>query len=220
MKPQATAIMAGLILAWTATTGAAADDDASWTARPGRDGVSLATRERAGSKIREIRAIAEIDAPPERVLAVLADIERYPQIMPPTEQARLLRSDENGAVYYMEINPPVVARRDYCFRVAFDHLPDGKLRSHWVAENSGCLPERSGIVRVRSTDGQWVLSPQGDGRRTLAEYRCHIEVGGQVPAWMVNSGSVNQLPDVINSLRRAVMQPRYAACAPTPTGCK
>lgn len=195
-------------------------DEGAWEERGGRDGVKLAIRDRLGSKIREIRAIAEVDAPPERVLAVLADVEHYPEFMPPTEHVKLLRSEGDSAVYYMEINPPVVARRDYCFKVAFEHLPDGKLRSHWEAENKGCLPERKGIVRVVATDGEWLLEPRDGGKRTQAVYRCHIEVGGQVPAWMVNQGSINQLPDVINSLRRVVSQPRYAACTATPSGCK
>ncbi len=197
-----------------------ADEGGAWEERGARDGVKLSSRDRVGSKIREIRAIAEVDAPPERVLAVLADIERYPQFMPPTEQAKLLRSEGDAAVYYMEINPPVVARRDYCFKVEFEHLPDGSLRSHWQAEAKGCLPERRGIVRVQATDGEWILEPRDGGKKTHALYRCHIEVGGQVPAWMVNQGSINQLPEVINSLRRAVTQPRYASCTPTPSGCK
>ncbi len=197
-----------------------AQDDEGWVDRGGRDGVRLAIRDRQGSKIREIRAIAEVDAPPERVLAVLADVEHYPQFMPPTEEVRLLRREGDAAVYYMEINPPVVARRDYCFRVAFEHFPDGKLRSHWELEPSGCLPERSGVVRVQATDGEWILEPREGGKKTQALYRCHIEIGGQVPAWMVNQRSIAQLPDVINAVRRAVTQPRYAACTPTPSGCR
>ena len=201
-------------------TSARAQDDEGWVDRGGRDGVRLAIRDRQGSKYREIRAIAEVDAPPERVLAVLADVERYPQFMPPTEEAKLLRRDGDAAVYYIEINPPVVARRDYCFRVAFEHLPEGKLRSHWEVEPKGCLPERRGVVRVQATDGEWILEPRDGGRKTQAFYRCHIEVGGQVPAWMVNQRSITQLPDVINSLRRAVAEPRYASCTPTPAGCQ
>ena len=37
---------------------AQADEDGGWVERGGRDGVKLAIRERQGSKIREIRAIA------------------------------------------------------------------------------------------------------------------------------------------------------------------
>ena len=218
MRSQSIAALVLLLAGLPSTV--CADDSEGWQERGGRDGVKLSSRDRAGSKIREIRAVADVDAPPERVLAVLADIERYPQFMPPTEQAKLLRREGEAAVYYMEINPPVVARRDYCFKVEFEHRPDGVLRSHWQVEPKGCLPERRGIVRVQSTDGEWILEPRDGGKKTHARYRCHIEVGGQVTAWMVNQGSINQLPDVINSLRRAVLQPRYASCTPTPSGCK
>lgn len=163
--------------------------------------------------------MATIDASPERVLAVLSDVQRYPQFMPPTEETQLLRKDGDAAIFYMLINPPVVSRRDYCIRVAFERLPSGLLRSTWRAINEGCLLPKSNTVRVTETDGEWVLEPIDDGKRTRAYYRCHIEIRGHVPSWMVNSGATSQLPAVFAALRRATTDPRYAKCLGTPAGC-
>jgi hypothetical protein len=97
-------------------------------------------------------------------------------------------------------------------------MADGRMRSYWVTDNSGCLPERRGVVRVLSNDGEWMLEPIDGGRRTHVVYRCHIEVGGHVPAWMVNRVSATELPNIFAAVRHAVSQPRYAACTATP--CK
>lgn len=197
------------------TTVAAAEaqaGDGGWSAVHTRDGVAVSSRPRPGSVFHEMRVVSDFDAPPERILAVLGDIEHYPQFMPPTSAARLLSRDGDISYYYMEISPPVIARRDYCIRVGIEKLPDGRMRSYWVADNSGCLPERRGIVRVLSNDGEWLLEPIDGGRRTHVIYRCHIEVGGRVPAWMVNRVSATELPNVFAAVRRVVGQPRYAAC--------
>jgi hypothetical protein len=208
------ALAAGI--ATTLATAAAQADDAGYVDVNARDGVRVSARARAGSAIQEMRAISDIDAPPERVLAVLDDIERYPQFMPPTSAAQLLRRDGNLAYYYMEISPPVIARRDYCIRVGMQRLDGGRLRSYWVTDNSGCPPEKHGIVRVTSNDGEWILEPIDGGHRTHVIYRCHIEVGGHVPAWMVNRVSATELPHVFAAVRHAVSQPRYAACTTGP----
>lgn len=196
---------------------AAAQADADgWCEVHARDGVQVLARTRAGSPIKEMRAISDIDASPERVLAVLDDIEHYPQFMPPTSAAQLLHRDGDYAHYYVEISPPVIARRDYCIRVGTQRLAGGRLRSYWMADNTGCPPERPGVVRVRSHDGEWLLEPLDGGRRTRALYRFHIEVVSQAPAWMVNRATASELPNVLIALRRAVGQPRYAAARPTP----
>lgn len=208
-------VLAVMALAAPAGEGRAGDPG-GFVAVHARDGVAVSARPRPGSKIHEMQAVGDIDAPPERVLAVLDDIERYPSFMPPTTVARLLQRDKDLAYYYMEINPPVIARRDYCIRVGMQRLEGGRLRSYWMTDNSGCPPERRGVVRVPSNIGEWILEPLDNGRRTHVVYRCHIEVGGQVPAWMVNRVSATELPNVIGAVRRAVSQARYAACTAAP----
>lgn len=201
----------------TLTSFAQADDAGGWNAVHSRDGVAVSARPRAGSKIHEMQAVSDMDAPAERLLMVLDDIERYPSFMPPTTVARLLSREKDQSYYYMEINPPVIARRDYCIRVGMQRFPDGKLRSYWATDNASCpASERRGVVRVPSNSGEWILEPIDGGRRTHVTYRCHIEVGGQVPAWMVNRVSATELPNVFAAVRRAVAQPRYAACTAAP----
>lgn len=188
--------------------------DDGWSEVHARDGVRVSARPRAGSAFQEMRGISDIDVPPERILAVLTDIEHYPQVIPPTTAARLLERVDGLSYYYMEISPPLISRRDYCIRVGMERLAGGILRSYWTADNSACLPEQRGVVRVRANEGEWLLEPLDSGRRTRVTYRCHIEVGGHVPAWIVNRASMTQIPNIFASVRKAASQPRYAAAKP------
>jgi len=196
---------------------AQADDAGGWNQVHARDGVAVSARPHPGSKIHEMQAVSDMDVPPERLLMVLDDIERYPSFMPPTTVARLLARDKDWSYYYMEINPPVIARRDYCIRVGMQRFPDGRLRSFWMTDYSACpAAERSGVVRAPSNVGEWILEPLDGGRRTHVTYRCHVEIGGNVPAWMVNRVSATEIPNIFAAVRKAVVQPRYAACTAAP----
>lgn len=179
-----------------------------------KDGVRVSARAVPGSSIKEVRAEGLVEAPPERVLAVLADVSAYPEIMPPTEAARLLQKGEDGAAfYYMVINPPLIRRRDYCISLIQAHLPDGRLRSAWALHDAGgrCPAPQPGLLRIQRNQGEWLLTPVRDGQATQVVYQAYTDPGGQVPAWMVNLATARSLPGVFRSLRRAAALPRYAA---------
>lgn len=188
--------------------------EGAFTPLSDKDGVRVSARAVPGSSIKEVRAEGLVEAPPERVLAVLADVGAYPEIMPPTEAARLLQRDEDGtAFYYMVINPPLIRRRDYCISLRQARLPDGRLRSAWALHDVGgrCPAPQPGVLRIQRNQGEWLLTPERNGQATHVMYQAFTDPGGQVPAWMVNLATARSLPGVIRSLRRAATLPRYAA---------
>jgi hypothetical protein len=201
-------------LALVAGAARAADDGlatpgSSWESVFEANGVQVYARPVAGSKIHEVRGVGLVDKPPEQVLSVLRDVEAYPEIMPPTEVARLLRRTGDAAWYYMVINPPVIARRDYCIRSTVGRSPDGTLRTEWTTATDGCPTGRSNVLRIWDNSGQWVLQPEAGGRATRAIYQAHTDPGGDVPAWIVNRTTARSVPDIFASLRRATALPRY-----------
>ncbi len=208
--PAALTLAVGLATALLASSVRA--EESGWTEMTTRQGVTVFARPMAGSAFSEFRGVSDFEATPEQILAVLEDVESYTQTIPSTSVARLLKREGQGAFYYMEINPPLIARRDYCIRVGTERQAPGRWHITWLSDNAGCLPEQRGVVRVPKNNGEWILESLDGGRKTHVTYRCHIEVGGRVPAWMVNRASVSELPNIFASVRRAVSQPRYAAC--------
>jgi hypothetical protein len=182
-----------------------ADD---WEVTVEKDGVRVETREVDGCKIREVRATARFDMPAERLFTVLGDIEAYPEILPPTIVARLLRRVGDLAWFYMVIDPPVIARRDYCMRVARERRPSGELRSEWMEVADGC--PKSAEVRMPRNSGSWVLTPEDGGRSTRVVYQVLVDPGGDIPAWMVNRMQAQKVPDLFALLKKAANMPRYA----------
>ncbi|AKU90454.1 START domain-containing protein [Vulgatibacter incomptus] len=171
-------------------------------------GLKVSTRDVAGS-VPEMRVEGRIDAPPERVLAVLADVDAYSETMPHTEESRMVKREGNTIWMYSVVDPPLASRRDYCVKITLSEKGDGILATTWIPDNEVAPPQKSGTVRVKVNDGGWTLVPADDGRATYAVYRLHVDPGGNLPKWIVNKANRTSVPDAFKAVRKAATSKRY-----------
>jgi hypothetical protein len=149
--------------------------------------------------VREIRATGTIDQPLPRLLAVLRDVEHYPDFMPPTEKVEVLRQDADTRWAHITINPAWISRRDYCVQIRWTRFPDGSMGSRWVQFEDGCPSPQKGVVRHLRTEGTWRLRALDDGH-TFVEYQAITDPGGSVPAWLINRGTAKAMRGMFQSL--------------------
>ena len=188
--------------------------DTAWQRIEEKSGVTLYSRIRVGTSIKEFKGVGLIDAPPSAVQAVLDDVSAYPQFMPYVVVSRILSQDGNDVVTYQILDIPFVSNRDYVVRV--DHgtarNADGALiyRDSWQSDNDAGPPPQLGIVRVQVNEGSWLLEPAGPtGESTQASYQIFTDSGGVVPAFLANRGSQIIIPRLFLALRKQVLQPKY-----------
>jgi hypothetical protein len=192
---------------------AAGAEELPWEEKADTKGVKVYTRSREGSSVKELKSVAVIDSPPKAVFKVLGDLERYKEIMPSTEESKVVAEEENGKVrhFYTVINPPMVSRRDYCIRIVDESdWKDGKgfLKTHWKPSEKA-PPVKDGTVRVTTNEGSWLLEPVEDGKKTRATYYLFTDPGGSVPAWIANKANSSTIPDVFEALRKYSKEPKY-----------
>ena len=192
-------------------------DDASWKRVASTEGIQVFARDVEGSDVREVKAIARIDAPPGRILAALDDIDSYTETMPYTEVARVVKREGNSTWMYTVINAPIVSRRDYCIKLTASRLPDGTLKYEWEPANE-YAPSESVGVRVEVTRGHWLLRPVDGGKATQAEYYVYTDPGGGLPRWVINRANNTAVPDVVKAVRAAAKSDRYAKVSHPLTG--
>jgi hypothetical protein len=195
-----------------ALTNSALGDD--WQNEGKHDGVEISSRKRGALK--EVRGVATLPVAAERLFAVLGDIGRYPEIMPPTEDARLLHKEGAVGWFHLIVNPPIVSRRDYCIRVSLERR-DGLLISDWHQTEEHCAPPAPSVVRMRAAAGRWTLRPSG--AETEVEYIAFTDPAGVLPAWAVNRSVLSSLPNIFHSLEKAARQARYARCRAEDFNC-
>jgi uncharacterized membrane protein len=184
-----------LPLALVAT--AYADD---WQEFSNKDGVLTQWRKVEGARVREIRATGEIAQPLQKLVAVLRDIEHWPQFMPPTESVEIYDDKGDLRRMHVTINPAYVSRRDYCVEVAWRVTSQGA-ESHWLQIAEGCPSPKKGVVRHLRTDGMWRLRAV-DGGRTFVEYQAVTDPAGNIPAWMVDRATAKTMRGMFQSLAR------------------
>jgi ribosome-associated toxin RatA of RatAB toxin-antitoxin module len=158
-------------------------------------------REKPGSDVREVRAVGEIDAPPEKVYDVITDFEHYAEFMPYLEDGKVISRTQDEVVTWAIMNAPMVSRRDWVVRVKLD--PAKKAGTTWTVATEG-PPPTDKAVRLKINDGSWKLEALDGGKRTRATYYLYTDPGGSIPTWIANKANTMALPDLFEAIRKRV----------------
>jgi len=176
----------------------------AWRLDRSQDGIDVYTRPVTGSAVRAFKGTSEFDHPTGAVLHVLRDGNRLREWFPNCMDSTLLARDGSISFQYSAMAAPwPVSDRDQILRTEF--LRDEatgliELRMTAAPEH---LPERPGRVRVQTAEGSWRLEPLGTGRSRVT-FVMHLDPGGGVPQWLVNTRVVETPFEAIRNLRETV----------------
>jgi len=173
-----------VLLAFAAATGAADED---WQRVAERDGIVIERRGVEGSAVHELRATAHSPVPPAAIMATLWRHEEYVQFVPYLKRLDVLREETDTKLFYEQIHVPVARDRDATLRATRSFsAATGIYELSTRAVPDGGPPATSAYVRVRNSASLWRLVPAVDGG-TEVTYTIRIDVGGLLPAWVVNA---------------------------------
>jgi hypothetical protein len=164
-----------------------------------RHGVTVFRR--PGSKVIEFGAEGVIDAPPDKVRAVLLDYPHANRLVKNIAETRALGRASDSLDVYQRLSLPVIADRDYTLHVTWSQEGDALVHK-FETRNPAGPPPVHGVVRVNVHEGQWVLRPIDGGKRTQATYRMRLDLGGSVPAWMGRGRAMSDVPGLFEGIRR------------------
>jgi hypothetical protein len=190
------------------------DPQAEWKLATNSNEVMIYSRVRSGSKVKEFKAVGEIDAPSPAVHAVIDDFEAYPSFMPYAVECRLVkRESESILITYQRLSPKICQDRDYTLRIWKKSWPaaDGFVYSNrWEPANEMGPAEKKGVVRVKICEGSWLLEPNG-AAKTRATYSVYTDTGGAIPVFIANRVSQVGIERLFTAVRKQVKEPKYYA---------
>jgi START domain len=163
-----------------------------WEIKKDEDGIRVSVRKVEGSSILEYKGTVVVDSGPEAVVRLFEEDERMPEWFHQCSESRLIRADslEDKVLYFVISMPWPVQDRDLVFRrVRSQDTATGAVE-YRTSSLPEVYPEQDGKVRMPYLNGFWRFTPLGDGR-TEIYYQQHSEVGGHIPAWLVNKLAVN-----------------------------
>jgi hypothetical protein len=174
-------------------------------------GVTLYSRQRPGSSLKEFKAVGEIEAPTRAVHNVIDDLEAYPSFMPFTAECRILKREGDSILTYQRLSPKICSDRDYTLRIRQESWPGrGGLvyLNRWEPANELGPAEKRGVLRVNLCEGSWLLEPEGP-TKTRATYSIYTDSGGAIPAFIANAASEVGIRRLFAAVRKQVKHSKY-----------
>lgn len=207
-------VLVGMPASWLAAEPAVLNGTSNdWRLASQSGGVTLYSRQRPGSSLKEFKAVGEIDAPTRAVHNVIDDLEGYPSFMPFTAECRILKRDPDSILTYQRLSPKICSDRDYTIRIRRKSWPgQGGLvyLNQWEPANELGPAEKRGVLRVKLCEGSWLLEPEGP-TKTRATYSIYTDSGGAIPAFIANAASEIGIRRLFAAIRKQVKHSKYDA---------
>src|SRR5437763_16661208 len=116
-----TVFLIGIALSIFAADSAQPED---WKLAKQAEGISIYIRTHPGSKLKEFKAIGEIDASSKTVHNVIDDVAAYSTFMPYTKECRVIKRENDSIITYQRLSPKIVSDRDYTLRIQKKSWPE------------------------------------------------------------------------------------------------
>jgi hypothetical protein len=70
------------------------------------------------------------------------------------------------------------------------------------------VPEKKDIVRVKHSEGKWIITPESNGYLRV-EYTLRTDPGGDIPAWLFNMFVTRGPLESFEKLQQQIKKPAY-----------
>jgi hypothetical protein len=197
-----------ILLAFLSLSGRSQGD---WKLKTDKDGISIFTRTFPDSKFKAIKVEVELDATLSQLVAVILDVNTGAQWVYSTKSSVLLKQvSPSELYYYSEVNVPwPAANRDFIAELRAVQDSHSRVVTIYGPTFPDYMPVKEDIVRVRRSEGKWIISPVGKGKIRV-EYTLRVDPGGDLPAWLVNMFATKGPYESFKKLKEQLQKPVYA----------
>ncbi len=159
----------------------------NWDLVKEKNGILVYTSDTEASALKSIKVSAVFEGTPEKLWAVLQDVNAQKEWVYATKSSKLLkRTSPNELLYYVETAVPWPAsNRDVPIRMK---MTENKANQSLTINTIGlpkAIPANDGKVRVPHMAARWEVKAVGKNKIKI-DYFLDLDPGGAIPAWIVN----------------------------------
>lgn len=182
----------------------------NWELKKFENGITIYTRATETSKYKELKAIFQIKSSLSSVIALLNDVETYPQWVYRCETSKVLKkiSEQHLIRYQTIVAPWPVDNRDVVVEVHTYQDPKTKIVYQKVTPLPDYSPQLKGHVRIREFRATWTLKPLKNGIVEV-EYELLVNPAGAIPAWIVNMALVDGPYETSLKMKERILYEKY-----------
>ena len=161
-----------------------------WKLKTEKGNLKVFTRDNSESEVKEIRIQTSVNAPIEKVLAVLNDVSNYKNWVYKSIDSKKVKIISKNEYYYYSLSdfPFPIADRDLVIHSRqWKDEKTGIYHSQSKAISDSNVELKKGIIRITEFDSHWKIIPQADGTVAI-DYVALTHPGGKLPVWVVNLG--------------------------------
>lgn len=157
-----------------------------WKLKQNKDGIEIYTKPLENSHLKGIKVKCALPVTLSQLVTVIMDVNTAVEWVYSTKSSSLLKKTSPSELYYYsEVSLPwPINNRDFVAHLKVSQDPHSKVVTIDGPVIPNYIPEKKDIIRVRSSYGKWVLTPQKNNVKI--EYTLETDPGGSLPAWLVN----------------------------------
>ena len=179
--------------------------DKDWNLEKKKEGIRVYSKSVDGSSIKAVRGVTTLRSSLNRIVSILHKPELRPSWDDLCGESYLYKSinQTQDLVYIHTKLPWPVKDRDMLTKVTWSQDPDSLAVSMESNATDKLMPNKKGRVRVTIASNNWLLTPLGDGQVEVIT-TAHFDPAGPLPAWLLNTLSVESPFSILNSIKRIV----------------
>ena len=164
-----------------------ADDTAKWKLEKNKNGIKIYSNVPVGESLKQIKVYTTVHSSLSSIVTLLIDVPNYPQwIYNCSESNCLKKINKKEMIYYSVAHVPwPLDNRDLVLKNEISQDEKTKIVYSVSTPLENIIPKKKGLVRVENMYGKWTVTPLKDGN-VFIEYFLKLDVGGNVPDWIVN----------------------------------
>jgi hypothetical protein len=181
-----------------------------WELKTEENGVKVYTRPIEGSNVLEFKAEVTVKSNMSGILDIIDSVSEYPRWMKNCLEAERLKkvSNSSGYSYYVIDAPWPVADRDACVYYKVTQDTTTRIITIAIKAVKDYIPAKPDRVRIPSLNGTWQLIPTSKGVTKII-YQVHCDIGGLVPAILVNAYITDTPVSNLSKIKLIVESPLY-----------
>ena len=177
----------GILVVMLLAFGCAFSQTSDWELAKNKDGIVVHTRSLNGSKFKQFKATATLDASLTTVVALILDTKNVDKWYHQAANPKIISDNKTEGYYRMDFDLPwPVDTRDEVVHWVVTQDAATKVVRVDLTGVPKYAPEQDGIVRMPKLESFWKLTPLENGK-TEVFHQAHVEPGGSVPAWLANA---------------------------------
>ncbi len=190
-------------------TGSSDQNDCSL--RKDSHGIRVFSCEVTDSKFKSIKANFVLEGEFEQLVAVMQDVPAYKNWQYHMVNPKIVNSNgKDEIIYYSEISAPwPVSNRDVIVSLKFNYDAEKEILEVIALGLPTALPDVEDVIRVPNFNAKWLVRKIKGSSQLAVEYALVIDMGGSIPAWLVNMAQAEGPFETFSKLKERMKLMEY-----------